>query len=69
MKKCIAISSPIGASKFCVSVGASQATGYSVSKAGLNLAMAKYAAQFKNDGIIFLSVTPGLVRTFPGSKL
>lgn len=62
------ISSPIGNAKFCVKVGVSQGTGYGVSKAALNLAMAKYAARFKDEGIVFLSVTPGLVRTFPGSK-
>ncbi|KAF2184865.1 hypothetical protein K469DRAFT_727066 [Zopfia rhizophila CBS 207.26] len=36
---------------------------YSISKAVVNVLVAKYAIQFKDDGIIFLALTPGIVYT------
>ncbi|KAF8204481.1 hypothetical protein K438DRAFT_1932484 [Mycena galopus ATCC 62051] len=36
---------------------------YSIAKAALNMVVAKYAAQFKSDGFIFLAMSPGLVDT------
>ena len=36
---------------------------YSVSKAAGNMVMAKYAARFKNDNFLFLSLCPGFVNT------
>lgn len=40
-----------------------------MSKAASNLAVAKYAAQYKEEGIVFLSISPGLVRTKAGCEL
>ncbi|KAI2630418.1 hypothetical protein GGS26DRAFT_559334 [Hypomontagnella submonticulosa] len=34
---------------------------YSLSKAAMNMAMAKFSAQYKQDGVLFLSVCPGMV--------
>jgi len=39
------------------------AVSYSISKGGLNVAMAKFAQRYKEDGIIFLSICPGLTST------
>lgn len=67
-KKCIVISSRMGSHKYVVKFASSFASGYAISKAALNLAAAKYAVRFKNDGLILLSITPGLVRTMQGRE-
>ncbi len=42
--------------------------GYGISKAALNLAVAKFASTSRDEGVTFLSVNPGLVKTFQGSE-
>ncbi|KAI0409254.1 hypothetical protein F4802DRAFT_615719 [Xylaria palmicola] len=34
---------------------------YTISKAGLNMVVAKFSAQYKKDGVLFLSICPGTV--------
>jgi NAD(P)-dependent dehydrogenase (short-subunit alcohol dehydrogenase family) len=34
---------------------------YAISKAGMNMAMAKFSAQYKEQGVLFLSLCPGMV--------
>jgi NAD(P)-dependent dehydrogenase (short-subunit alcohol dehydrogenase family) len=34
---------------------------YSASKAALNIIVAKFNAEYKKEGILFLSISPGLV--------
>jgi NAD(P)-dependent dehydrogenase (short-subunit alcohol dehydrogenase family) len=36
---------------------------YSISKAAVNMVNAKYAAQYKPEGFVFLAISPGLVNT------
>ena len=36
---------------------------YSISKAAVNMAMAKYATRFRDENIVFLSICPGIVDT------
>lgn len=36
---------------------------YTISKAALNMAVAKFSAQYKKDGVLFLSISPGSVDT------
>ena len=36
---------------------------YSISKAALNMAIAKYSALYKSEGILFMAISPGLVDT------
>ena len=36
---------------------------YAISKAAMNLAVAKFNAQYKQYGVLFLSISPGLVET------
>lgn len=36
---------------------------YSISKAAMNLAVAKYSAEYAKDGVLFLSISPGYVDT------
>jgi NAD(P)-dependent dehydrogenase (short-subunit alcohol dehydrogenase family) len=34
---------------------------YSASKAAINMLVAKYSAQYKKDGVLFLALCPGMV--------
>lgn len=34
---------------------------YAASKAAMNMIVAKFNAQFKKDGVLFMSISPGLV--------
>lgn len=36
---------------------------YAISKAGLNTAVAKFSAQYAKDGVLFMSICPGMVET------
>ena len=36
---------------------------YSISKAALNMAIAKYSALYKSEGLLFMAISPGLVDT------
>lgn len=36
---------------------------YAISKAALNMAVAKFSAQYAKDGVLFLSVAPGYIST------
>ncbi|KAL7944098.1 hypothetical protein V8C42DRAFT_358778 [Trichoderma barbatum] len=39
------------------------APGYSISKAAMNAAIGKFHAQYKKDGVLFMSISPGVVDT------
>lgn len=62
-KKVITISSGMAdidlISKFAVESGAP----YTISKAGMNAAVAKFGAQYGRAGVLFLSISPGVVDT------
>lgn len=62
-KKVITISSGVGDLDFTLQCEFDVSVPYSVSKAALNLAIGKYAVKYKDEGFIFLSVSPGLVNT------
>lgn len=36
---------------------------YAISKAVLNMAVAKFHAEYKKDGILFMGISPGVVAT------
>jgi len=65
--KVISITSLVGDCKAITATEIPQGAAYSISKAGLNMAMAKYGARFKDENIIFLSLSPGLVNTATGT--
>ncbi|KAK4233438.1 hypothetical protein C8A03DRAFT_19494 [Achaetomium macrosporum] len=60
-KKVIVISSgfadPVFTNKYDVTPGSL----YSASKAAINMIVAKYSAQYKQDGVLFLAICPGMV--------
>lgn len=39
------------------------ASGYAISKAAMNAAVGKFHAQYKQDGVLFMSICPGVVDT------
>lgn len=62
-KKIITISSGAGDLDSTLATEMDFAAPYSVSKAAVNLAIGKYAVKYKAEGIIFLSISPGMVDT------
>jgi len=67
-KKCMVISSPLGSPKMTLDANFAAFTGYGISKAAVNLATSKYAARFRDEGLIFLMVNPGFVKTMQGPE-
>lgn len=61
--KVVTISSGMGDISTVLNSGMAQSAPYSISKAAVNLAVAKYAARFKHENIMFVAVSPGLVAT------
>lgn len=62
-KKVIAISSGQAALDVIPKLGIEVAALYSISKAGLNTAVAKFSAQYAKEGVLFMSICPGMVDT------
>jgi NAD(P)-dependent dehydrogenase (short-subunit alcohol dehydrogenase family) len=62
-KKAVTLSTgmadPDFVSKFSISVSAP----YSISKAAVNLAVSKFDAQYRKDGVLFMAISPGMVDT------
>ncbi|KAI4604117.1 hypothetical protein KJ359_000245 [Pestalotiopsis sp. 9143b] len=61
VKKVVAISSGLADPDTVNSLELPTAPLYAISKAGLNMVTAKFNAQYKKDGILFLSICPGMV--------
>ncbi|KAJ5715283.1 NAD(P)-binding protein [Penicillium malachiteum] len=62
-KKIIAITSGQAALDMIPKLSIELSALYAISKAGLNIAVAKFSAQYDKEGILFMSVCPGLVDT------
>jgi len=63
VKKVVSLSSAMCDLDFINGTGMTTSVSYSISKGALNVAMAKFAQRYKEDGIIFLSICPGLTST------
>jgi NAD(P)-dependent dehydrogenase (short-subunit alcohol dehydrogenase family) len=63
-KKVVTISSAVGDVDFIVESGYSASASYSASKSAVNMINAKYAAEFREKGFVFLAVSPGFVKTW-----
>lgn len=61
VKKVVVISSGMGDMDFARDYDISESPLYSISKAGVNMVSAKFSAQYKKDGVLFLSICPGMV--------
>ncbi|OCB86052.1 short-chain dehydrogenases/reductase [Sanghuangporus baumii] len=67
-KKVLVVSSSMGSPSFALATNASTAGPYAISKAALNMVVAKFAIKLKDEGFTIIAVSPGLVRTKPGRK-
>ncbi|KAL4976426.1 hypothetical protein BDW66DRAFT_134948 [Aspergillus desertorum] len=63
IKKVITITSGMADLDFIAQYNIAVAAPYSISKAAMNAAVAKFSAQYRKDGILFLALSPGLVDT------
>ncbi|KAI2780145.1 NAD(P)-binding protein [Daldinia loculata] len=62
-KKVISISTGIADYDLVRDIELDTSGAYTTSKAALNLAVVEYHAQFHNEGILFFSISPGIVAT------
>lgn len=67
IKKVVLISSGHADTELMNIAGVSQAIPYAISKAAGNILVMKYAVEFKDEGIIFLAISPGVVLTLAES--
>jgi NAD(P)-dependent dehydrogenase (short-subunit alcohol dehydrogenase family) len=67
-KKVVHISTGMADLDVIRTTGIATAVPYAVSKAGLNVLSAKYAAEFAEKGVKFLALSPGWVDTFEGPR-
>ena len=63
IKKVATLTSGMGDLDVVNNVGVWEAAPYSISKAAVNMVVAKYNARYKDDGILFLAISPGVVDT------
>jgi NAD(P)-dependent dehydrogenase (short-subunit alcohol dehydrogenase family) len=62
-KKVFALSTGLGEVDFTRENDMWMASSYSVSKAALNMVIAKFSAEFREQGVLFLAISPGVVDT------
>ncbi|KAF5624143.1 protoporphyrinogen oxidase [Fusarium sp. NRRL 25303] len=62
-KKIIAISSGMADPDFITNFSITDGAPYTISKGALNIAVAKFDAQYRKEGILFMAISPGLVAT------
>lgn len=63
LKKVVALTSALGDLDFTRQVEFPLFAPNSISKAALNMAVAKFAMKYKAEGLVFLSICPGMVNT------
>jgi len=63
IKKVIAISSGMGDTDMVKDMALDVAAPYAISKAGVNMVVAKYNAIYSKEGILFMAICPGSVNT------
>lgn len=61
VKKVIAISTGISDLDITTQLELEGSPLYAIAKAGLNMMTAKFSAQYKKEGVLFMSVCPGVV--------
>ncbi|KAH7320634.1 hypothetical protein B0I35DRAFT_351629 [Stachybotrys elegans] len=62
-KKVIAISTGASDPEMTLKPDMYQATAYSITKAALNMAVAKFSALYRDKGVLFMAICPGAVDT------
>lgn len=62
-KKVITLTTGFADAELTSQFNVSEAGPYSISKAAVNMLVAKYSAQYAKDGVLFLAISPGVVET------
>ncbi|KUJ23301.1 NAD(P)-binding protein [Mollisia scopiformis] len=62
-KKIIAISSGLGDQEMAINYELFQNAPYSISKTALDMAVAKFHAEYRKDDVLFMCISPGMVDT------
>ena len=62
-KTAIAITTAMGTPSFVRTHDFDMGTAYGISKEALNSIVAKFAAQYRKDGLLFMGISPGIVAT------
>lgn len=62
-KKVVAISTGLADAELAAKFNLNVAAPYSISKVALNMAVAKFSAQWAKEGVLFMTVAPGGVDT------
>ena len=68
LAKVVTITSAVGDTEFTLKTRFDVTAPYAVSKAAVNMVMAKYAAKFQDEDIIFLAICPGMVSTSSAAR-
>ncbi|KAF2470636.1 NAD(P)-binding protein [Lindgomyces ingoldianus] len=63
IKKVTVISSGMGDLDLIVESEVAESVPYAISKAAVNILVAKYAVELKDKGVVFLALSPGVVQT------
>lgn len=62
-KKAITLSTGMADPEFVSDFSISVAAPYAISKAAVNLAVSKFDAQYREEGVLFMAISPGMVDT------
>lgn len=62
-KKVITISSGMADNGLVTKFGVYEAAPYTVSKSAMNMVVSKFQTEYEKDGVLFLSISPGMVDT------
>lgn len=62
-KKAVVISSGAGDTNWVIENEVFSQSPYAISKAAVNMVVAKFHVQYKNEGIVFVAISPGIVDT------
>ena len=65
-KKIIVLSTEMGDTTFVLKTKATFASAYAISKAAVNMAIAKYAVELEEEGFIVVGISPGMVSSGGG---
>ena len=68
LKKVMVVTSAYGSPNYALKARSAGAAPYATSKAAVNMIVAKYAVATRDEGIIFLGVSPGFVKTRQGGE-
>lgn len=62
-KKVVAISTGFAHLELCAKYNLYNAAPYAISKAALNMLVAEFSAQYAKDGVLIMTISPGVVDT------